>query len=59
MVTHADPFEFSASRAEMGDNAGPITWANAKGEAARAPLLTTEEQLDAAREWAGGFGGGQ
>jgi hypothetical protein len=52
----ADPFEFSASRAERGQNAGPETWANAKREGAESPLLTTEEQFDALRDHVRGFG---
>ena len=48
---NADPFEFSHSRAEGGANAGPQTWANAKEEAQRSPLLTTPEQLDALRSY--------
>ena len=34
LVTEGEMFEFSASRAERGQNAGPETWANAKAEAA-------------------------
>ena len=49
---NADPFEFSHSRA----NAGPQTWANAKEEAQRSPLLTTPEQLDALRSYVREFG---
>ena len=52
----ADAFEFSASRMERGENAGPETWANAKEEGARAPLLTTPEQLDAMRDYFSDFG---
>lgn len=52
----ADAFEFSASSAERGQNAGPETWANAKAEGASAPLLTTEEQLEALRDHMKGFG---
>lgn len=48
----AQPAEFSASVAERGVNAGKETWANALAEAATAPLLTTEPQLDALRSWA-------
>lgn len=53
---NADPFEFSHSRAEGGANAGPQTWANAKEEAQRSPLLTTPEQLDALRSYVREFG---
>ena len=55
-VTEADPFEFSASRAERGDNAGRDTWNNAKRQGGEAPLLTTAEQLDAFRDYVRGFG---
>lgn len=55
-VNNADPFEFSASVAERGKNAGRETWANAKRDAAATPLLTTPEQLDALRDHARGFG---
>lgn len=55
-VETAEPFEFSASRAERGVNAGPETWANAVGEAEVRPLLTTNAELDALRAWAAGFG---
>ena len=52
----ADPFEFSASRAERGQNAGPETWANAKVEGAASPLLTTHAQLAALRRYVKDFG---
>lgn len=52
----ADHFEFSASIAKRGQNAGEETWANAKAEATQTPLLTTTEQLDAWRDDMKGFG---
>ena len=52
----AEPFEFSASRAERGDNAGPETWANAVAEGESSPLLTTPDQIEALREHVKGFG---
>jgi hypothetical protein len=55
-VRNEDPFNFSASRMELGDNAGRITWKNAKRLAADSPLLRTPEDCDAFREWARGFG---
>ena len=55
-ITDCDPFEFSASRLERGDNAGPETWANAQNEASRAPLLTTPKQLEALRDYVRDFG---
>jgi hypothetical protein len=51
-VQEADPFEFSASRAERGEHAGRDTWRNAVAEGTSAPLLTTEEHFDALRAWA-------
>ena len=55
-VETAEPFEFSASRAERGDNAGPETWNNAKAEAAESPLLTDPADLDTFRDYMRGFG---
>lgn len=53
----SDAFEFSASVAERGTNADRDTWRNAVTEGTNAPLLTTEEQLDALRQWAKESGG--
>ena len=47
-----DHFEFSHSRAEGGQNAGPDTWRAAMAEAASTPLLTTPDELEAMRDWA-------
>ena len=55
-VESAEPFEFSSSIAERGQNAGPETWHNAKREAASAPLLTAEDELEEFREYIAGFG---
>jgi hypothetical protein len=55
---NAEAFDFSASRAERGQNAGPETWRNAMTEAASAPILTTEEQLQALRDHVQGMGFG-
>lgn len=55
-VTDSDPFNFSASAAELGQDAGKITWNNAKQEAADSPLLNTDDELDALRDFARGFG---
>jgi hypothetical protein len=49
-----DPFEYSASQAERGKNAGPETWANAM--AYRPALLTTDETIDALRAYVKDFG---
>ncbi len=56
LATENDMFEFSASVAERGQNAGPETWANAKDEAASRPILT-EDQLPEFRDYMRGFGG--
>ena len=53
---NSDPWQFSASKAEIGQNAGSITWNNAKQEASESPLLTTEEQLQALRDHVQGMG---
>lgn len=56
LAEEGDLFEFSASAAERGQNAGPETWANAKEEAKSSPLLTSEDQLNAWRDYTRGFG---
>jgi hypothetical protein len=55
-VTNADPFDFSASRAERGDNAGKETWSNAVAEGTNSPLLTTPGELNALRDHVRGYG---
>jgi hypothetical protein len=45
-----NPMDYSASQAELGLDAGKITWANA--QQARYNLLDTPEKLEAMREWA-------
>jgi hypothetical protein len=52
----AEPFDFSSSVAERGQNAGKETWANAKREGAESPLLTTPEELEALRSYVKEFG---
>lgn len=52
----ADAYDYASSRAERGENAGRETWQNALGEAARKPLLSTEEELDVLRDYMRGFG---
>ena len=54
--TTADPFDFSHSIAEGGQNAGKETWAAAVAEGTSTPLLTTPDQLEAMREWVNDFG---
>ena len=55
LITEGDMFEFSASQAERGMNAGPETWQNAKDEASERPILTAD-QLDEFRDYMRGFG---
>lgn len=52
----ADAYNFSASAAEMGDDAGRITWSNAMREASETALLSTDEELDALRAYVKDFG---
>jgi hypothetical protein len=56
-VRTCEPFDFSRSAAEAGDRASPDSWNNAKREAAETPLLTTEGQLNAMRQWVKESGG--
>lgn len=51
----AEPSDFAASRMELGDDAGRITWANACAHTP--PLLSDEEELEAMRCWAKASGG--
>lgn len=53
-VNDEDPFDYSASRAERGDNAGPETWNNAKNQAPL--LLDTSEKIEALRDYVKDFG---
>lgn len=48
--------DFSASAAELGPNAGQITWANALREGAESPLLTSPDEIQAFRDYMHGFG---
>ena len=43
------PMDFSASRAEIGDDAGSITWRAAIEESASSMLLDTAEKREAFR----------
>ena len=49
-----NPRQYSASVAELGDDAGPITWQNALDRDAN--LLDTEEKQDAFKAYVRGFG---
>ena len=50
-----DPSEFSASQAELGVNAGKITWGNAKRAAATYSWVT-DENRDEFERWVRDFG---
>lgn len=51
---------YSASAAELGQDAGKITWENAKdaidSDGHFEPLLKTDEQIENAKEWFAEFG---
>lgn len=51
----ADPATYSASAAELGDNAGAVTWQAAKD--ADFVLLDSADKLQAMRAWARSSGG--
>lgn len=51
----ANPMDFSASIAEIGNDAGKITWNNAKESGFN--LLDTADKLAAMRKWAKSSGG--
>lgn len=54
-VNTAEPAEFSASQAELGRDAGKITWDNAKREAANSSFIN-EDSREAFERWAEEFG---
>lgn len=45
------PMDYSASRIELGDDAGPRTWAAANEDANEFELLTTPDELQAMRDF--------
>ena len=52
-----DPSDYSASRAELGDNASKITWNAAKDRAASPPVMLDDDaKLAALRDHTRGFG---
>lgn len=48
--------DYAASAAELGPDAGRITWRNAAKDSPRFMLLDTDDKADAAREFFAGFG---
>ena len=59
-ITHLaddpDLWCYSGSAAEHGPNAAQFTWSQAKEQGEATPLLTTPEQLEAAREHFADYG---
>lgn len=51
-----DPFQFAASRAELGDRAAEITWDAAMAYAMGCGWLTDEDDRQTFRDYLGGFG---
>lgn len=52
----AAPRDYSASQAELGRDAGAITWGQACKDAPSYPLLDTEEKREAFRDHVKGYG---
>jgi hypothetical protein len=50
------PMDYSASAAELGQDAGRITWAHAMEDAEGFSILNTPDKLDAFRAHVKGFG---
>ena len=48
---------YSASKVELGENAGKLTWLNALGYANKHRMLDTEDQLEAFRQFVKETGG--
>lgn len=54
-VRNAEPSDFSASRAELGNDAGKITWNNAVREASTTRLIGADDRAEF-ESWAREFG---
>jgi hypothetical protein len=54
--TEAAPMDYAASRAEIGQDAGPTTWRHACEDSEEYPLLQTDEQRERFRRYVKGFG---
>lgn len=52
----AAPMDYSASCAEIGQDAGPATWAAACDDSADYPMLDTDEKREAFKAHVRGFG---
>ena len=53
---NATMMDYSASAAELGDDAGPITWRNACNAADEWMMLDDDEKREAFKEWIKDFG---
>lgn len=53
---NAAPMDYSASVAEIGQDAGPCTWNAAKEDSAEYMILDTEDKRQAFQEYVKGFG---
>lgn len=53
---NAEPWDFSGSVAERGNDAGKITWGNAMEAVTEHMLLNTSAKVEALRDHARGFG---
>lgn len=51
-ILHADVKRMSASQAELGTNAGSITWNNCLAFAAKHPIVTDENRHDVRKHFA-------
>lgn len=56
LLADFDPKYYAASAAELGADAGRITWGNAVDRAESVDLLDTAEKVDAFRSFVLGFG---
>lgn len=57
LKTDVSPRDYSASRAEIGDDAGPVTWGHAVEDSTDYLMLDDEEKREAFRDHVRGFGG--
>jgi hypothetical protein len=56
-VANADPKAYCGSVAELGENAGPMTWNAAHRDSEKFPLLQTDQQRETFRAWLKSTGG--
>lgn len=56
VVDHENAKYYSASQAELGEDAGKITWENALDRVEEEPLVTTEEEIQECKDYLKSFG---